>query len=999
MTKQKRSDSTKSKAHEQARDLARVYLKPFEHPDAVQIRKACEKASRDAIEFGASGEVDLEELVRYFELNANIFVPTSRSLDDPLDDHKEWLRTKSPSILWKFWERYENFMGEVENLPEPILRNLDLETDKILERIEDPDRPGFWDRRGLVVGSVQSGKTGNFLGLTCKALDAGYKLVIVLAGMHNSLRTQTQIRAEEGVLGFDTSKNGFLYIDDNPRVGVGLLKFPQLRVNSMTTREEKGDFREGMLQPTLALGGDPFVIVVKKNVSILRNLEHWLTRRHGVKNEKGDKTVHDIPMLLIDDEADHASINTRAIPEGEDKKDYDVSAINERIRSLLKSFQKSAYVGYTATPFANIFVNPDTKHEKLQDDIFPRSFILNLQAPNNYIGADVVFGRDGDEDAGIEEIKGLPLVRTITSTLPAKYNKHYQITELPATLKEAIRAFVLACAARSARGNPNAHNSMLVHMVRFVAVQKSLSDLVRTELLYVQRRISQEGVRDSKRIRDELRSLWETEFQPKTTRINDYLKEKGLGELDTLEWEDLEPHLVSSSAKIEVREINGTSTDILDYERRKEDGLSVITIGGDKLSRGLTLSGLTVSYYLRVSKMYDTLLQMGRWFGYRDGYLDVCRLYTTDELQKWYRYIALADNELRQEFDRMYVARLSPKEYGLRVRTHPDGLLVTALNKSRCSTTMQVSFAGELVQTATLYKDKTSVESNWKAANDMASVLGTAEPRDKKGRGHAIWSNVARSHVTGFLRSFRAHPGSKNIDGERLAAYIESQAHTKELSEWVVVLVSNSQAPSKYCTSIAHLSDIGLTVRDPQRIIGPGAAVEGRELNPQELMLRNSNIISPPDQGLDFSGLVTREDIELILAKSVFSKAEEERQLIQGAVGMSFEDLGCRITDQRIAAGVIRGKSPAKSVNGRVFRDLRPGTRGLLLIYALDWRDRRPGMNDQPFENVSTSVPVIGFAISFPSSNTAKPVTYKVGEIYRKLHLDSIEAGEDDDSV
>jgi hypothetical protein len=161
-----------------------------------------------------------------------------------------------------------------------------------------------------------------------------------------------------------------------------------------------------------------------------------------------------------------------------------------------------------------------------------------------------------------------------------------------------------------------------------------------------------------------------------------------------MSWEELEPHLLPAVSKIEVRAINGTSADALTYKDHRAVGLSVIAVGGDKLSRGLTLEGLTVSYYLRTSRMYDTLMQMGRWFGYRPGYLDLCRLYTTQELADWYSDITVANEELNREFDQMAVENASPEDYGLRVRSHPDGLLVTARTKMRDSREMRLSFAG-----------------------------------------------------------------------------------------------------------------------------------------------------------------------------------------------------------------------------------------------------------------------------------------------------------------
>jgi Z1 domain. len=687
-----------SPVYMQVRQLALVLLKGEENPTPQSIRNKVDIAIMASKSAGADGDVDAEAIAKEIESLYSVWIDTGKALDDKTD-HKPWLPDKRAQIEWKFWRRYERYLEEEMGWPPQVVNRLGDLTDSILERLEDSERPAPWDRRGMVVGSVQSGKTANYTGLICKAVDAGYKLVIILAGMHNSLRSQTQLRIDEGVLGFDTQKSR-KFNQDSQRIGVGLLQNEPLFIHSLTNSAEHGDFKRNIADTVgVMIGGDPVILVVKKNKSVLNNLIQWaLTVRGHMDTATRKRMIRNVPLLLIDDEADNASINTKKLPDpvnGQLPDDYDVTAINEKIRELLSSFDKCAYVGYTATPFANIFINPDCSTQRLGDDIFPRSFIINLPVSSNYVGPARVFGLDSDPDAGIEGLDPLPIIRVVKdydAFFPENHKKDLAVPGLPKSLKEAIRAFILTCATRWARGQISVHNSMLIHVTRYVDVQRQITQLVRDELASLKRRIAYGDGNSPRKIRSELESLWKNDFESTSLAMPDYVPNQ-------VSWEEVNEALHAATSKIEVKEINGTAMDILDYVEHS-GGRSVIAIGGDKLSRGLTLEGLSISYYLRASKMYDTLMQMGRWFGYRPGYPDLCRLYTTRDLVQWYRHITLAEQELRREFEYMWSSGRTPSDYGLRVRTHPEGLLITALNKMREGVTMQLSYAGELVETA-----------------------------------------------------------------------------------------------------------------------------------------------------------------------------------------------------------------------------------------------------------------------------------------------------------
>ena len=289
---------------------------------------------------------------------------------------------------------------------------MDNSTDQILGLLEDPTRNGFWDRRGLVVGHVQSGKTGNYTGLICKAADAGYKIIIVLAGMHNNLRSQTQMRLDEGFLGYETSPSG----DKLNIIGVGQVDGdPAIRPNYATNRSENGDFNAKVAKHLgITPEQRPWLFVVKKNKSVLHRLYKWIQDHAANTSDSvtGRKLVTNLPLLVIDDEADHASVDTGeqvVTEDGKPDSEHQPTAINSLIRKILHSFSRKAYVGYTATPFANIFIHERGETTEEGPDLFPSSFIINLGAPSNYIGPARVFGLTGTEGREF----GLPLARLV----------------------------------------------------------------------------------------------------------------------------------------------------------------------------------------------------------------------------------------------------------------------------------------------------------------------------------------------------------------------------------------------------------------------------------------------------------------------------------------------------------------------------------------------------------------------------------------------------------
>jgi hypothetical protein len=888
---------------------------------------------------------DRETLIREVEAKIVVWQERSTSLEDRTG-HEDWLSTDRSEIHWSFWDRYRRYLEQVELLPPAVISRLDESTFRVLEQLERPTRPGEWDRRGMVVGHVQSGKTSHYTSLACKAADAGYKLIVILTGTHDSLRSQTQLRLDQGLLGFDTQFQSRTDEDKQARIGVGALPGADApKIGSLTSSVQKGDFSRSRAQTnTVPIGEMPILMVIKKYGSIIDNLNDWVLKLHGVPVSPGseEKAVPDVPVLVIDDEADNASINTRNI-------DEDPTAINRKIRLLLKAFDKSAYVGYTATPFANIY-GSTSESDKYGLDLFPRHFIENLKAPSNYFGPTRVFGLESaDEDEAKPPLAIFRDVRDYSAWIPDRHKASWRpnAVDFPPSLKDAVFAFFLVCAARRGRGQETKHNSMLIHTTRYQLVQAEVAEQVEDFLRTSGYRLRYgDGNADS--IWDELKKMWEDDFLETSTKWD--------SPIEPLSWEDLRPHIVPAVDKIHMRTINGASQDALEYYDNRKKGLSVIAIGGDKLSRGLTLEGLSVSYYLRATKMYDTLMQMGRWFGYRPGYEDLCRLYTTTQLRDWYREITAASEELRTDFDDMAERRGTPEAYGLRVRQSSAGLSVTAPSKMRSATTITMTFSGDLSESVTFKIDDDVTKRNRENLEQFIARLQAdtdlkytraGEGNDK--RGNYVWEGVPGAAVGEFFDGYIADPMAVRAKPALLSGYIRAGIECGELVDWVVALVSSSTPRHK--ATIAAL-EVGLTVRSPLDDIKDVRSSKRYTIR---------RVLSPSDESLDLSK--AQYDAAMIALRQELADKEAQQ-------GKKFND--------------------PQYPRGASLRRHRSAASGLLLLYVLD---------DVTTEDERiASQPIVGFAASFPFSATKLTAKYRVNQTWFKQMLDQMPDDEDDDN-
>jgi hypothetical protein len=721
---------------------------------------------RDTAMFASKIDDDeAEELARLIEEKYGISMGLGAIVD--AEDFRPWLHDAriNKEIGDFYWSRYRKLLSK-KGLPKSVIDATDTVTDRVLDRLGDPKNMSPWSRRGMVVGNVQSGKTQNYAGLICKAADAGYRLIVVIAGIHNNLRNQTQARIDEGFIGRDTGRLAHANRAQRQKI-IGVGNFDQREFPVSLTNTLR-DFNKATATTNTSQIGQynvPVVLVIKKNSSTLKNLLEWL-KEHSV--HQGTQMVSQ-PMLLIDDEADNASINTAYARD-------EVTRINGQIRELLSLFHRCCYVGYTATPFANIFIDPDTDDETLKQDLFPRHFIIGLDAPSNYFGAQKVF-----VDAREHHVR---LIKDNEDVFPIKHKITHPVDTLPASLVRAVRTFIVARAIRNVRGQQAQHASMLVNASRFTDVQGRLRSQIADVVSLMRDAVAVDGSKRQGALRNPeiaaLHAVWEKE----------YAAAEGAG------WPEVQSRLHEVLLAVSVVEVNSSKrTQALDYTESSEHGVTVIAVGGFSLSRGLTLEGLTVSYFLRNSIMYDTLMQMGRWFGYRPGYEDLCRLWMPADGVGWYAHIHEAMEDLQAQLKQMDLAKATPEQFGLAVRSHPQSLIVTARNKMGTGRTfpVKVGLAGKLIETTRISVDSKQLDRNCSAGRALASAIANMGIAPKQPSRGILFDSVPVDLIRDFLREFRADAADPLTDPRLMSDYIEARAED-ELQAWDVLFASAQKA-------------------------------------------------------------------------------------------------------------------------------------------------------------------------------------------------------------
>lgn len=783
----------------EVRQLARSFIK--------LLLSQNNELSSDDIETRINQAIDLSKLncdaatkKRLFvdmEYEFKIIHNKGNAIFDDYDEKRDWYSNMEVSDSF-FWSRYKDYLINNTSISRISINLLDDTTlPDIMNCLGNPndklDKPRL--RRGLIIGDVQSGKTATYTGLICKAADAGYKVVILLTGITENLRRQTQARIDEGIVGLTLRREG--NIDLHPRVGVGLDNKP-IRATSVTST--LNDFVGNCNKITMSLANNSLVLfVVKKNVSVLQRLFNWL-RDQNIDQIKG---CVDVPMLLIDDEADNASVNTR-------KDETDPTRTNKLIRQICNLFMNATYVGFTATPFANVFIDPDSVNAMQHADLFPEHFIYALESPSNYVGAEKIFYPEGpyygniryitdiiEPDYASEEYIDLNKNNPELLNEGPFYYKHKKEWdgEFPESLREAIICFCLANAIRDARGQGKEPRSMLVNMSRFIHVQKVIAEHVTQvfENFYNDIRVnfSEDSIKNKRlALYNEIHTIWEKHFSHVGDMTFERISQKSV--------------LISAIEKIEVRVVNGSRQSAsLNY--KENPSLRVIAVGGLALSRGLTLEGLMVSYFYRNTATFDVLMQMGRWFGYRRGYEDLFQIWTSRTSAMWYAEISRASAELKNDIREMFDQRLTPKDFGIKVRDNCDELQITAYNKMRSAVVkdMMYSFYGNIYDTPYITSKIEHNKVNKQKVRELVTSLfeqgfllkyadykkinkDVNNPSDGSSR---YFADVPKSIVVEFLRGIKYSMANPRFDAKNIIDFLEDE-ETEGMDLWDIVFES-----------------------------------------------------------------------------------------------------------------------------------------------------------------------------------------------------------------
>ena len=700
----------------------------------------------------------------------------------------DWLRDRHEDVSWVRWIAYKQFLGNVKKYTPNVLAGLEESTHEILNCIGDPLTEGSWKRRGLVIGDVQSGKTATYLGAINKAADSGYKLIVLLAGGTEALRKQTQFRVDEGLCGRHSSK-GDSAPSAAPNQIFGAGKFHEnnfVSAQPMTT--QASDFRKSSKEATGHVldpnSPTPLIFVLKKNKTALENLRDWLT------SQQLGGTKLDIPMLLVDDESDYASINT--------KDEDSPTLINERIREILQTTSKSSYLAFTATPFANIFIDHESVDDVLGDDLFPHDYIRTLDPPTNYVGSRDYFGTEDETDS-----KKLITLDDASDHFPFKHKSHLVVTELPASLIDALRTFVVAGAVRELRGDSSAR-SMLVNVSRFKNVQAQIHELVVAKFQEISDAIEVHSTSlIPGQVHDEISALQKT-FESHYGSIPE-------------SWIDVRPKLKSAVFNTPVRLINSDRVKLAKAFGEIESD-RMIAVGGDVLSRGLTLEGLTVSYFHRSVGASDTLLQMARWFGYRPEYGDLCRVWISDEVADRFRYVAGIVDDLRSQLRQMKNQGLTPRHFGLRVRMHPESLLITARNKMKAaeakSWTINIA-AATGVETKRIDSDPRKITSNRDVLISFVADIESHHPDIDwtiPGVKFPAVQGVDKERIATFLSNYTPFPDDVYFADSVLSSFISTSKASK-LQKWVVGFVTGEGPSQSLSTKLKLKSTVKRTVK------------------------------------------------------------------------------------------------------------------------------------------------------------------------------------------
>lgn len=820
-----------------------------------------------------------------------------------------------------YFTRYTSYLKR-EDFDDTTIEQLELDCERVLQQCANPEITidvSERKKKGLVVGDVQSGKTANYIGLINMACDYGYKIIVLLAGLTDSLRQQTQSRIDEGFIGALSDSIGSSMIT---YIGVTESEIVKQH-HAVPLTNNENDFVKFVKKNINATSGDfnkPIVLVVKKNSSVLDQVCNWL--------KAGTNNITSENILIIDDEADNASVNTK-------KPELEPSRINGYIRNLFNNFPIASYVGYTATPFANVFINPEGDDD--YKDLFPSDFIALLYAPSNYFGATKVFAFEGERLS--RHIRRLD--EGERNFLPAKHKKdEYQFTAMPESMKESVLCYLLNNVIRTIKGKNDKHRSMLINISVYNNMHEQIKDVVDAYIKNISYVIEQDSYKStSEFIKNiEMYKLYGIYMGYPEYTENEHDFYKAIRE--EISWEDIKAGLYEEISKFEVVIFNNKNKkNRFSYndDRYKNVGARVIAIGGYVLSRGLTLEGLMISYFSRNSSAYDSMLQMCRWFGYRPGYENLCRIYISPINIMSFRDVIDAVDNLKMQFREMIVKKKKPDDFGFMVKESPDSLetslLITSRNKMYNTGTVihVINYGGTYADTSKLFFDSKSNDTNKHCVDQMISEVKkewTEYSAPGARKKHLMLRDVEKNSIAKCIRNLKIPYENTKFDVENLADYIERNI---TFDIWDVVIATGDSETMMYLNQPAAKRTF--RKRENERIIRIGDT--------------NNRIIDP----------------------NIFCC---------GLTDVQYKDARLH-AEQRVKQA---GKGNPENLT--VLDYLSVESRNpLFVIYPMELMIPKEDNFEEikVIEKIDRTVPLFGFALGFPSREDAEKMKYRANKV------------------
>lgn len=944
---------------------------PLLHLDFINLFSKISNSSIKIFELFQYPPIDPITLKMYYDIALNEFLSLNPIDIEPshylVRNNKTWLTEfrEKKIITWNYSERYFEYLGKIGR-SKSIIQNIRYSSLDILSKTGDPKSTTPFFIKGLVVGEVQSGKTENFNAVINRAIDSGYGLILVLSGIMEDLRSQTQLRIEkdvvgEGIIDIERERYGAKGVGEIRRFGLSGSR--DINQAALIT-SYKADFNTALEDAKFSLNNIN-ILVCKKNHSVLKNLIWWL---HGYIEE--NKEQHNIPLFLIDDEADNASLNNLGVK----GKNY-ASKINGHIRALLALFQKKTYLGYTATPFANVLADRnDVSNQKWVvknkdkeillsqvPNLAPEDFIVLLPPPVNYIGAKQFFETMSPiENEAMEKIPLVEIVDDHMNEFPDTGKQHDVFPKnLPLSLQESILCFLLSIAVRTSRKEHlvystfyNPHHSMLIHVSRFTLWQNRTRELVKNFISKVEEDIKNDNPSSPTSIYSNLKRIWYKYYAEITGSIEKYLP-KGYQDkfLSPVTFETLINHFPDAVSNIEVKAINSSTKEKLTYVNNSPK--KIIAVGGNRLSRGFTLEGLTVNYFIRTTNYSDTLFQMGRWFGYRPGYLDCCKLFTTQDLIDKFDFTTLTVEELEAEFRKMEYKGKSPLNFVIRVKKHPGTLKITRPQILKNAKKVVWSFQDTLSQTTTINLNQEKIIKNWEYFKN--SIAPKFIP-------NSYINPSFLTYKTNIKELMRILESENNFDKDTcnsMISFLEICEKEKKLLNWTIALKITGDASETKGKGILNPDetnlpvDINLSIRRPRGPQGINEIIKRKIL---KVAGKSANIMSSP------------KDISLTLTPEQIRQAESSFRSEQNSRKIKVDD------------GIVESHETVKSNKGtipeRVYREQMSDQEGILIIYLFDlyYSLKQEKGEEHPEikrifvdeERYDLNIPLIGYVIGIP---------------------------------